>query len=38
MSLSPEEVNRIAWLARLSIDADKTEAYARDLSLSLIHI
>ena len=32
MSLSPEEVNRIAWLARLSIDAEKTEAYARDLS------
>jgi len=32
MSLSPEEVNRIAWLARLSIDEDKTEAYARDLS------
>ena len=32
MSLSPEEVNRIAWLARLAIDADKTDAYARDLS------
>ena len=32
MSLSPEEVNRIAFLARLSIDAEKTEAYARDLS------
>lgn len=32
MSLSPEEVNRIAWLARLSIDADKTESYAKDLS------
>ena len=32
MSLSPEEVNKIAWLARLSIDADKTGAYARDLS------
>ena len=32
MSLSPEEVNRIAWLARLSIDTEKTEAYARDLS------
>ena len=32
MSLSPEEVNRIAWLARLSIDVEKTEAYARDLS------
>ena len=32
MSLSPEEVNRIAWLARLSIDAEKAEAYARDLS------
>lgn len=32
MSLSSEEVNKIAWLARLAIDADKVEAYARDLS------
>lgn len=32
MSLTTAEVNRIAWLARLAIDADKTESYARDLS------
>jgi aspartyl-tRNA(Asn)/glutamyl-tRNA(Gln) amidotransferase subunit C len=32
MSLSVAEVNKIAWLARLSIDADKVEAYAHDLS------
>jgi aspartyl-tRNA(Asn)/glutamyl-tRNA(Gln) amidotransferase subunit C len=32
MSLHPEEVNRIAWLARLAIDPDKVETYARDLS------
>ncbi|GAB6046198.1 Asp-tRNA(Asn)/Glu-tRNA(Gln) amidotransferase subunit GatC [Methyloparacoccus murrellii] len=32
MSLTSEEVNRIAWLARLAIDPDKTAAYARDLS------
>ncbi|MEY4195587.1 MAG: Asp-tRNA(Asn)/Glu-tRNA(Gln) amidotransferase subunit GatC [Pseudomonadota bacterium] len=32
MSLSIENVNRIAWLARLAIDADKVEAYAHDLS------
>lgn len=32
MSLTSAEVNRIAWLARLAIDPDKTEAYARDLS------
>jgi aspartyl-tRNA(Asn)/glutamyl-tRNA(Gln) amidotransferase subunit C len=32
MSLSAENVNKIAWLARLAIDADKVEAYARDLS------
>ncbi len=32
MSLSTEEVNKIAWLGRISIDADKIEAYARDLS------
>ena len=27
-----EDVNKIAWLARLKIDADKAESYARDLS------
>lgn len=32
MSLTSDDVNKIAWLARLAIDADKTEAYARDLS------
>jgi aspartyl-tRNA(Asn)/glutamyl-tRNA(Gln) amidotransferase subunit C len=32
MSLTTAEVNRIAWLARLAIDDDKTESYARDLS------
>ena len=32
MSLTSEEVNRIAWLARLAIDSDKTQAYAQDLS------
>ncbi len=32
MSLSVENVNRIAWLARLAIDADKVECYAHDLS------
>lgn len=32
MSLSVEEVGKIAWLARLAIDADKVDAYARDLS------
>jgi aspartyl-tRNA(Asn)/glutamyl-tRNA(Gln) amidotransferase subunit C len=32
MSLSVEEVSKIAWLARLAIDADKVEAYVRDLS------
>ncbi|QJD29004.1 Asp-tRNA(Asn)/Glu-tRNA(Gln) amidotransferase subunit GatC [Methylococcus geothermalis] len=32
MSLSAAEVNKIAWLARLAIDDDKVEAYARDLS------
>ncbi|HWP00898.1 MAG TPA: Asp-tRNA(Asn)/Glu-tRNA(Gln) amidotransferase subunit GatC [Methylococcus sp.] len=32
MSLHPEEVTRIAWLARLAIDPDRVEAYARDLS------
>ena len=32
MSLSTEEVNKIAWLGRIAIEADKIEAYARDLS------
>ena len=32
MSLSTAEVNKIAWLGRIAIDADKIEAYARDLS------
>jgi aspartyl-tRNA(Asn)/glutamyl-tRNA(Gln) amidotransferase subunit C len=32
MSLSAEDVNKIAWLGRLAIDADKVDAYARDLS------
>lgn len=32
MSLSVENVNKIAWLARIAIDEDKVEAYARDLS------
>lgn len=32
MSLTSAEVDRIAWLARLAIDADKVDAYARDLS------
>ena len=32
MSLSTEEVNKIAWLGRIAIDAEKIEAYARDLS------
>ncbi|MCI0653533.1 MAG: Asp-tRNA(Asn)/Glu-tRNA(Gln) amidotransferase subunit GatC [Methylococcaceae bacterium] len=31
MSLSTEEVNKIAWLGRIAIDTDKVEAYARDL-------
>ena len=26
------EVNKIAWLGRIAIDADKIEEYARDLS------
>jgi aspartyl-tRNA(Asn)/glutamyl-tRNA(Gln) amidotransferase subunit C len=30
--LSAADVNKIAWLARLKIDADKVESYARDLS------
>ena len=32
MSLRVEEVNKIAWLGRLAIDADRVDAYARDLS------
>jgi aspartyl-tRNA(Asn)/glutamyl-tRNA(Gln) amidotransferase subunit C len=32
MSLSTEQVNKIAWLGRIAIDADKIESYARDLS------
>jgi len=32
MSLSTEDVNKIAWLGRIAIDADKVEPYARDLS------
>lgn len=32
MSISTEEVNRIAWLARLAIESDKIDAYAHDLS------
>lgn len=32
MSLSAEEVNKIAWLGRVAIDDDKIESYARDLS------
>lgn len=32
MSLTIDDVNKIAWLARLAIDPDKAEAYARDLS------
>lgn len=32
MSLSAEEVNKIAWLARVAIDSDKVNDYARDLS------
>jgi aspartyl-tRNA(Asn)/glutamyl-tRNA(Gln) amidotransferase subunit C len=32
MSLDSEAVKRIAWLARLSIDDDKVQDYARDLS------
>lgn len=32
MSLTTDQVNKIAWLARLAIDPDKVDAYARDLS------
>jgi aspartyl-tRNA(Asn)/glutamyl-tRNA(Gln) amidotransferase subunit C len=30
--LNAEDVDKIAWLARLGVDANKVEAYARDLS------
>lgn len=32
MSLTTNDVNRIAWLARLAIDTDKSDSYAHDLS------
>jgi aspartyl-tRNA(Asn)/glutamyl-tRNA(Gln) amidotransferase subunit C len=32
MSLSIDQVYKIAWLARLAIDAEKAAAYARDLN------
>ena len=32
MSLTTEDVDKIAWLARLAIDPGKSGAYARDLS------
>ena len=32
MSLTTEDVNKIAWLARLAIDPDKTGSCAHDLS------
>jgi aspartyl-tRNA(Asn)/glutamyl-tRNA(Gln) amidotransferase subunit C len=32
MSFTKEQVNTVAWLARLAIDGDKVEAYAHDLS------
>jgi aspartyl-tRNA(Asn)/glutamyl-tRNA(Gln) amidotransferase subunit C len=32
MSLTTDDVTKIAWLARLAIDPGKTESYARDLS------
>ncbi len=32
MSLTVDDVNKIAYLARLGIDAQDTESYARDLS------
>lgn len=32
MSLDSEAVKRIAWLARLAIDDDRSADYARDLS------
>ncbi|MBE0468872.1 MAG: Asp-tRNA(Asn)/Glu-tRNA(Gln) amidotransferase subunit GatC [Methyloprofundus sp.] len=32
MSLTVDDVNKIAYLARLGIDAQDTEAYAKDLT------
>ncbi len=32
MSLTVDDVNKIAYLARLGIDAQDTESYAKDLS------
>ncbi|GFO71769.1 aspartyl-tRNA(Asn)/glutamyl-tRNA(Gln) amidotransferase subunit C [Bathymodiolus japonicus methanotrophic gill symbiont] len=32
MTLTADDVNKIAYLARLGIDAQDTESYARDLS------
>ena len=32
MSLTTEDVHKIAWLARLAIDPEKAQSYARDLS------
>ncbi|MEY2701084.1 MAG: Asp-tRNA(Asn)/Glu-tRNA(Gln) amidotransferase subunit GatC [Pseudomonadota bacterium] len=32
MSLSSSDVSKIAWLARIAIDDDKKDDYARDLS------
>ena len=32
MSLTADDVNKIAYLARLGIDAQDTESYAKDLS------
>ncbi|BBA35257.1 glutamyl-tRNA(Gln) amidotransferase subunit C [Methylocaldum marinum] len=32
MSLNIDQVYKIAWLARLSIDSEKAAAYARDLT------
>ncbi|MFO1418039.1 MAG: Asp-tRNA(Asn)/Glu-tRNA(Gln) amidotransferase subunit GatC [Methylotetracoccus sp.] len=32
MSLNADAVRKIGWLARLAIDEDKVEAYAKDLS------
>ncbi|AOU96919.1 asparaginyl/glutamyl-tRNA amidotransferase subunit C [Acidihalobacter yilgarnensis] len=38
MSLAPDEVRRIAKLARLALDADAVEAYAHDLSSILAFV
>lgn len=32
MSLNADAVRKIGWLARLAIDEDKVDAYAKDLS------